>query len=98
MVTLTAPKIQATGWQGPVQIISDPDAKGRTAAREAEAALNRAGWDVELSLRPNNAGDVADELAGSIQEKAAIVEHDGGVSAAQAITVAWESFTQKGGQ
>ena len=96
LATLTASKIQAAGWQGPVKIISDPDAKGRTAAREAEAALNKAGWDVELILRPNNDSDVADELAGAIQEKAAIVEHDGGVSAAQAITVAWESFTQKG--
>ena len=70
--------------------------QGRTVAREAEAALNRAGWDVELILRPDNAGDVADELAGAIEEKAAIVEHDGGVSSARAITVAWGSFAQKG--
>lgn len=94
--SLTAPKIQAAGWQGPVKIISDSDPKGRTAAREAEAALNKGGWDVELTLQPDNAGDVADELAGAVQEKAAIVEHDGGVSAAQALSVAWESFIQKG--
>ena len=39
--SLTAPKIQTAGWQGPVKIISDSDPKGRTAAREAEAALNK---------------------------------------------------------
>lgn len=69
-----------------ILIEADGDPAGRKAALEALEVFP------DALLVDRATGDVADELAGDLAERAAIIEYDGGVGRAEAEAIAWREF------
>ena len=79
----------------PILIETDGGGAGQAAAAAARTEARRLGCRGAVRAawrRPGDTADPGDELVGDVQERAAILEYDGGLSRAAAEAAAWQSI------
>ena len=76
-----------------VVIEADGDTAGRAAAADLSSVLLQRGHGV--TLRRNGAGDAADTLKEDLEQRAAIIEHDGGLTQTEADRDAWREYLER---